>query len=72
LYWNSFLKSEPGQIYQVTPWNDLSKSLKLRDNRSGRQAMFSTQGKLAVMFLKAYSGMSDRKVYEQLNGNIQW
>jgi hypothetical protein len=24
------------------------------------------------MFLKSYSGMSDRRVYEQLNGNIQW
>ena len=34
--------------------------------------MFSPQGKLALMFLKSYSGMSDRRVYEQLNGNIQW
>ena len=34
--------------------------------------MFGPQGKLALMFLKSYSGMSDRRVYEQLNGNIQW
>ena len=34
--------------------------------------MFSPQGKMALMFLKSYSGMSDRRVYEQLNGNIQW
>jgi len=34
--------------------------------------MFGSQGKLALMFLKSYSGMSDRRVYEQLNGNIQW
>jgi hypothetical protein len=34
--------------------------------------MFSPRGKLALMFLKSYSGMSDRRIYEQLNGNIQW
>lgn len=61
-----------GQIYQSIPWDDLSKSLKLKENRSGRKAMFSPQGKLALMFLKSYSDTSDQKVYEQLNGNIQW
>ena len=72
LYWNSFLESELGKIYQAIPWDQLIKSLKLKEKRSGRKSMFSPQGKLALMFLKSYSGMSDRKVYEQLNGNIQW
>jgi hypothetical protein len=72
LYWKSFQESELGQIYQAIPWDQLIKSLKLRENRSGRKSMFSPQGKLALMFLKSYSGMSDRRVYEQLNGNIQW
>ena len=72
LYWNRFLESELGQIYQSIPWNQLIKSLRLKENRSGRKSMFSPQGKLALMFLKSYSGMSDRRVYEQLNGNIQW
>jgi hypothetical protein len=72
LYWNSFLESELGQIYQVIPWEGLIKSLKLKEKRSGRKSMFGPQGKLALMFLKSYSGMSDRRVYEQLNGNIQW
>jgi len=72
LYWKSFLESELGQIYQAIPWEGLVKSLKLKENRSGRKSMFSPQGKLALMFLKSYSGMSDRRVYEQLNGNIQW
>ena len=72
LYWKSFLESELGQIYQAIPWDGLIKSLKLKENRSGRKSMFGPQGKLALMFLKSYSGMSDRRVYEQLNGNIQW
>ena len=72
MYWKSFLESELGQIYQAIPWEGLIKSLKLKENRSGRKSMFSPQGKLALMFLKSYSGMSDRRVYEQLNGNIQW
>jgi hypothetical protein len=72
LYWNSFLESDLGRIYQAIPWDRLTKSLKLKEKRSGRKSMFSPQGKLALMFLKSYSGMSDRKVYEQLNGNMQW
>lgn len=72
LYWNSYLESELGQIYRAIPWNQLARSLKLKENRSGRKSLFSPQGKLALMFLKAYSGMSDCRVYEQLNGNIQW
>jgi hypothetical protein len=72
LYWKSFLDSELGKIYQAVPWDELIKSLKLKDNCKGRFAYFSPQGKLALMFLKAYTGLSDRKLYEQLNGNIQW
>lgn len=72
LYWNSFLSSELGRIYQVIPWKELVKSLKLKEKRKGRFALFSPQGKLALMFLKAYSGLSDRKLYEHLNGSIQY
>jgi len=72
LYWNSFLRSELGKIYQAIPWNELVKSLKIKENREGRSAIFSPQGKLALMFLKAYTGLSDRKLYEHLNGSIQY
>jgi len=72
LYWKSFLKSELGKIYQAIPWEKLIKSLRLKENRKGRNSQFSPQGKLALMFLKAYSGLSDRKLYEHLNGSIQY
>ena len=72
LYWKSFLESELGKIYQAIPWNDLVKSLKLKENRKGRSSLFGPQGKLALMFLKAYTGLSDRKLYEHLNGSLQY
>ena len=72
LYWSSFLESELGRIYQSIPWTELVKVLKIKERRKGRKAMFSPQGKLALMFLKAYTGLSDRKLHEQLNGNLQY
>lgn len=72
LYWNSFLESELGKIYQAIPWDQLVKSLKLKEKRKGRKSMFGPQGKLALMFLKSYSGMSDHRLFQQLNGSIQW
>jgi hypothetical protein len=72
LYWNSFLESELGKIYQAIPWAQLAKSLNLKEKRIGRVSQFSPQGKLGLMFLKAYTGLSDRKLYEHLNGSIQY
>ena len=72
LYWKSFLESELGKIYQSIPWGQLIRSLNLKEKRKGRHAQFSPQGKLAMMFLKAYTDLSDRKLYEHLNGSIQY
>jgi hypothetical protein len=72
LYWNSFLESELGKIYQAIPWQELVKSLSLKEKRKGRDSQFSPRGMLALMFLKAYTGLSDRKLYEHLNGSIQY
>jgi len=46
--------------------------LNLRENRKGRSSQFSPQGKLALMFLKSYTGLSDKRLYEHLNGSIQY
>ena len=72
LYWNKYLESERGKIYQVIPWEGLIKSLKLKEPRKGRGAYFRPQGKLALMFLKAYTGLSDRKLIEHFNGSIEY
>ena len=49
LYWNSFLESELGSIYQSIPWQDLVKSLKLKEKRKGRTSQFSPRGKIALI-----------------------
>jgi len=72
LYRHSFLRSELDKIYQGIPWKELIKSLKIKENRKGRFANFSPQGRLALMFLKAYTGLSDKKLYEHLNGSIHY
>lgn len=72
MYWNSFLTSELGKIYQAIPWKELIKVLKLREFHKGPLRMFSPQGMIALMFLKSYACCSDKKLIEQLNGNIHY
>ncbi len=67
-----FLQSDLGKIYLSIPWNEITKTLKLRDAKKGPKSFFSPRGKLALMFLKHYAGVSDRRLIEQLNGNIEW
>lgn len=72
LYRKSFLRSELGGIFQSIPWNELIHSFKLKRRNLGRKSLFDNQGQLALMFLKAYTDLSDRKLIEQLNANIDY
>ena len=47
----------------------VSKSLRLK---LGGKSYFTTEGKVALMFLKMYMGLSCPKLTEQLNGNIHY
>ena len=38
----------------------------------GRRSFFTPEGKVALMFLKMYAGLSCPKLLEQLNGNIHY
>jgi transposase len=67
LYWNLFLESNLGQIYQSIPWNSLVPLFSTRKDKRGRKGFFDTQGKLGLMFLKSYSKSSDEKLIERLN-----
>ncbi len=67
LYWNEFLGSNLGQIYQSIPWDDLVPLFSTHKDKRGRKGFFSTQGKLGLMFLKGYTNSSDEKLIERLN-----
>lgn len=72
LYRTSFLQSTLGRIYQQVPWKELIRTFELKDNHRGPDSIFSSKGKLALMFLKAYTEFSDRKLVESINGNIYY
>ena len=38
----------------------------------GRRNIFSPSAKIAIMVLKAYTGLSDRHLVEHLNGNLHY
>lgn len=71
-YHTAFLSTDLGKIYQAIPWAELVKSLGLKDYTKGPSSIFSPRGKLGLMFLKHYAACSDRKLLEQLNGNIDY
>ena len=73
LYVNSYPSSEIGGIDQAIPWVELIASLRLKEHDGkGRKTYFSPKGKLALMFLKSYTGMSDSMLIESLNSNIHY
>jgi len=72
LFFNRFLESDLGKIYSSLPWQGLVKTFDLGDARKGPLSIFAPQGKLALMFLKHYACCSDRRLIEQLNGNIDY
>ena len=71
-FFDRFLESDLGKIYGAVPWEDMVTALGLKEAKKGPRAIFSPRGKVALMFLKHYSGCSDRKLVEGLNGNLDW
>jgi hypothetical protein len=71
LFKNRFYQSDLGKLYIAIPWKKLISDFGIREKKLGRCFNFPPQARLALMFLKNYSGLSDRKLIEQLNGNIE-
>lgn len=72
VFYARFLESDLGKIYRAIPWDNLVKVFKLKDKVKGPTSLFSPRGKLALMFLKHYAACSDRRLIQQLNGNIEY
>ena len=70
LYYQAFLETELGKIYQSIPWSELIKSMKLGRYKTGRKSLLDHRGMLALMFLKSYTRFSDKMLIEHLNSNI--
>jgi hypothetical protein len=69
-YVESFKRTVLGKIQSAIPWLECSIGLDLKEYYKGPKCIFSPIGKLALMFLKHYTGASDKRLIEQLNGNV--
>ena len=71
-FYQRFLQGDLGKVYLAIPWDELVGSFGLMDSNKGPTSIFSPRGKLALMFLKHYGCCSDKRLVEQLNGNLEW
>ena len=75
-YEKSFRKSGIGRIHVLLPLHEMAVRFGLTDahprKKVGRKSYFSPEGKVALMFLKSYTGLSAPKLMEQLNANIHY
>jgi len=68
-----FLNSELGLLYQSIPFKSMAEQFKSSTPKSrvGKKPIFSVEGGLALMFLKHYFGLSDKKLIERINTDWQ-
>lgn len=72
LYFARFKQSDLGKIHSSIPWDELVNQFGLRQAKKGPSTIFSSKGKIALMFLKNYAGCSDKRLIEQLNSNYAY
>ena len=76
LYHSTFEKSELGRIMKLLPLREMAENFglvrKSMRPKLGRKSFFTPEGKVALMSLKMYTGLSCPKLLEQLNGNIHY
>ena len=78
-YAETFKTSELGRIKSLLPLGQMAISFNLMEERPmhkrvkrGRKPFFTPEGKVALAFLKMYTGLSAPKLMEALNGNIHY
>ena len=59
-------------LWEIPRKNGLEAHLGLKESSQGRTSYFSPSGKLALMFLKSYSCLSDSQLIDNLNSNIHY
>lgn len=78
-YEDSFTTSELGRIKSLLPFREMAISFGLVEEKQkslrtkrGRKSFFTPEGKVALAFLKMYTGLSAPKLMKALNGNIHY
>lgn len=66
--WYIFLQSELGKLYLTIPWAELEGCIVLPAKKGkGAPSWFDAKGMFGLMFLKAWTGLSDEKLIDRLN-----
>ena len=63
----SFSDSELGKLRRLLPIEELARTIGLTSSHLGRNAYFSPEGKVALMFLKSHMGLSDKQLIDNLS-----
>ena len=78
-YVETFKTSELGRIKSLLPLREMAISFGLVEEKPkslrvkrGRKSFFTPEGKVALAFLKMYTGLSAPKLMDALNGNIHY
>jgi IS5 family transposase len=66
-----FEHTELGALHKVLPLHQLGELLPKKKNNSGAPSWVNSQGMIALLFLQAYTKLSDRHFIDHLNGNWQ-
>lgn len=72
VFYCQFLSTDLGKIYLSFPFDELVKTFKIIEHEKGITPHFSPRGKIGLMLLKNYMGCSDKRLIEQINGNINF
>ncbi len=66
-YWQAFLQTDLGQLYQAIPFEKLAALFAVKHHRQGKKPWLDVKGMIGLELLKAYTGLSDAKLVERLN-----
>lgn len=66
-----FEHTELGQLHRALPLEGLSELLPKKKKKTGAPSWVDAQGMIAMLFLQAYTKLSDRHFIDHLNGNWQ-
>ena len=66
-----FENTELGRLKKILPLSSLGELLPRKRTKVGAQRRFSREGLISLLFLQAYTQLSDRKFVDHLNGNWQ-
>ncbi len=69
---DQYIHSEIGKIDASIPWDKLRALNKPIRNRKGPLPQIPFEGQIAIMILKSYTNLSDKKLAEQINNNVQF